>query len=84
MEENIEQYLRPHYSSYCSTIYSDIQIQDLSSNYCGAFSVCFVLNVKDDVTYRQFLGHYNCKNLLLNDEILKQDFSKMTFIVKLN
>ena len=81
MEENIEQYLRPHYSL---TIYSDIQIQDVSSNYCGAFSVCFVLNAKNDVAYRQFLGHYNCKNLLLNDEILKQDFSKMTFIINLN
>ena len=63
--------------------YLDIHIQDITSNYCGAYCVCFVLHVKDDLAYDKFIGHYYSDNLLQNDEILKQDFSKINFLVKM-
>ena len=63
--------------------YLDIPIQDITSNFCGAYCVSFVLHVKDDVTYEQFIHHYYSDNLLENDEILKQDFSKINFLVKM-
>ena len=55
----------------------------LQSDYCGAYCVCFVLHVTDDVTYDKFIGHYYSDNLLQNDEILKHDFSNINFLVKM-
>ena len=78
IQPNIHMYLQPHYKNIC---YLDIRIQDITSNYCGAYCVCFVLHVRDDVTYDNFIGHYYSNNLLQNDEILKQDFSKINFLV---
>ena len=76
---NIDMYLQPHYKGIT---YLDYRIQDSTSNYCGAYCVCFVLHVQDDLTYDQFSGHYYSDNLLENDEILKQDFSNINFVVK--
>ena len=76
---NIDMYLQPHYKEIT---YLDYRIQDSTSNYCGAYCVCFVLHVQDDLTYDQFIGHYYSNNLLENDEILKQDFSNINFLVK--
>ena len=76
---NIDMYLQPHYKGIT---YLDYRIQDSTSNYCGAYCVCFVLHVQDDLTYDQFIGHYYSDNLLENDEILKQDFSNINFLVK--
>ena len=76
---NIDMYLQPHYKGIT---YLDYRIQDSTSNYCGAYCVCFVLHVQDDLTYDQFIGHYYSDNLLENDEILKQDFSNINFVVK--
>ena len=70
----------PHYKSKC---YLDIRIQGITSNYCGAYCVCFVLLVKDDVAFDNFIGHYYSNNLLQNDEIVKQDLSRMIFLVKM-
>jgi hypothetical protein len=80
VQPNIDMYLHPHYKNIC---YLDIRIQDITSNYCGAYCVCFVLHVKNDVTYDKFIGHYYSDNLLQNDEILKHDFSKINFLVKM-
>jgi hypothetical protein len=80
IKPNIHMYLEPHYKNIC---YLDIRIQDIASNYCGAYCVCFVLHVRDDVTYDNFIGHYYSANLLQNDEILKHDFSKINFLVKM-
>jgi hypothetical protein len=77
---NIHMYLQPYNTNIC---YLDIRIQDNTSNYCGAYCVCFVLHVKDDLAYDKFIGHYYSDNLLQNDEILKQDFSKINFLVKM-
>ena len=77
---NICMYLQPHYKNIC---YLDVRIQDITSNYCGAYCVCFVLHVKDDVAYDNFIGHYYSNNLLQNDEIVKQDLSRMIFLVKM-
>ena len=77
---NIYMYLQPYYGNIC---YLDIQIQDIRSNYCGAYCVSFVLHVQDDLTYDQFIGHYYSDDFLQNDEILKQDFSKIDFLVKI-
>jgi len=76
---NIHMYLQPHYKQI---IYLDYRIQDSSSNYCGAYCVSFVLHVQDNLSYDQFIGHYHSDNLLENDEILKQDFSNISFLVK--
>ena len=75
---NIDMYLNPYYRGIT---YLDIRIQDITSNYCGAYCVCFVLHVQDDVAYEKFIAHYYSENLLENDEILKQDFSKINFLV---
>jgi hypothetical protein len=80
IKPNIHMYLEPHYKNIC---YLDIRIQDIASNYCGAYCVCFVLHVRDDVTYDKFIGHYYSDNLIQNDEILKHDFSKINFLVKM-
>jgi hypothetical protein len=80
IQPNIHMYLPPHYTNIC---YLAIRIQDITSNYCGAYCVCFVLHVKDDDAYDKFIGHYYSDNLLQNDEILKQDFSKINFLVKM-
>ena len=77
---NIRMYLQPYYENIT---YLDIQIQDITSNYCGAYCVSFVLHVQDDLTYDQFIGHYYSDDFLQNDEILKQDFSKIDFLVKI-
>ena len=66
---------------YETLTYSDMCLQDSKSNYCGAYCVCFVLYVQDDVAYEKFIAHYYSENLLENDEILKQDFSKICFLV---
>ena len=76
---NIKMYLQPHYKEIT---YLDYRIQDSSSNYCGAYCVSFVLRVQDNLSYDQFIGHYHSDNLLENDEILKQDFSNISFLVK--
>ena len=76
---NIKMYLQPHYKEIT---YLDYRIQDSSSNYCGAYCVSFVLHVQDNLSYDQFIGHYHSDNLLENDEILKQDFSNISFLVK--
>ena len=80
IQPNIHMYLQLYYKNIC---YLDIRIQDITSNYCGAYCVCFVLHVRDDVTYDNFIGHYYSANLLQNDEILKHDFSKINFLVKM-
>ena len=77
---NIRMYLQPYYENIT---YLDIQIQDITSNYCGAYCVSFVLHVRDDAGYEQFIVHYFSENLLQNDEILKQDFSQINFLVKM-
>jgi hypothetical protein len=77
---NIYMYLQPYYENIC---YLDYRIQDNTSNYCGAYCVSFVLHVQDDLTYDQFIGHYYSDDFLQNDEILKQDFSKIDFLVKI-
>ena len=76
---NIEMYVEPYYNTIT---YLEIPIQDITSNFCGAYCVSFVLHVKDDLTYEQFFPHYYSDNLLENDEILKQDFSNINFLVK--
>ena len=76
---NIKNYLQPHYKEIT---YLDYRIQDSSSNFCGAYCVSFVLRVQDNLSYDQFIGHYHSDNLLENDEILKQDFSNISFLVK--
>ena len=76
---NIEMYVEPYYNTIT---YLRIPIQDITSNFCGAYCVSFVLHVKDDLTYEQFFRHYYSDNLLKNDEILKQDLSKINFLVK--
>ena len=80
IQPNIHMYLQPYNKNIC---YLDIRIQDITSTYCGAYCVCFVLHVKDDLAYDKFIGHYYSDNLLQNDEILKQDFSKINFLVKM-
>ena len=45
--------------------------------------MCFVLHVKDDVAYDKFIGHYYSENLFENDEIVKQDFSNINFLVRI-
>ena len=77
---NIDMYLQPHYKEIT---YLDYRIQDSTSNYCGAYCVCFVLHVQDDLTYDQFIGHYYSDDLLQNDKILKEDFSNINFLVKM-
>ena len=76
---NVYMYLQPYYKNVC---YLDLRIQDDTSNYCGAYCVSFVLHVQDDLAYDQFIGHYYSNDLLQNDEILKQDFSNISFLVK--
>ena len=76
---NIEMYVEPYYNTIT---YLEIPIQDITSNFCGAYCVSFVLHVKDDLTYEQFFRHYYSDNQLKNDEILKQDLSKINFLVK--
>ena len=80
IQPNIHMYLQPHYKNIC---YLDIRIQDITSNYCGAYCVCFVLHVKDDVSYNNFIAHYNSNYLLQNDEKLQQDFSKIDFLAEM-
>ena len=86
---NCPGYPQPIYPTLCLIYppalgtYLDIPIQDITSNFCGAYCVSFVLHVKDDFTYEQFIGHYYSDNLLQNDEILKQDFSKINFLVNM-
>ena len=77
---NIDMYLQPHYKEIK---YLDYRIQGSTSIYCGAYCVSFVLHVHDYPTYDQFIGHYHSDNLLENDEILKQDFSKINFLVRI-
>ena len=80
IQPNIHMYLQPYNKNIC---YLDIRIQDITSTYCGAYCVCFVLHVNDDLSYDKFIGHYYSDNLLQNDEILKQDFSKINFLVNM-
>ena len=80
IQPNIRLYLQPYYDSICR---SRTQIQDVTSNYCGAYSVSFVLHVRDDVSHNNFINHYKSKYLLQNDEILKQDFSNIDFLVEM-
>ena len=61
----------------------------------GKCSLCFLSNLfliinkgsynnnKDDVSYNNFIAHYNSNYLLQNDEKLKQDFSKIDFLVEM-
>ena len=80
IQPNIRLYLQPYYNSICR---SRTQIQDITSNYCGAYCVSFVLHVRDDVSHKNFINCYKSKYLLQNDEILKQDFSNINFLVEM-
>ena len=77
LEENIMNYIEPHYNDIK---YSNSRIQDLKSNKCGAFCVCFVLFVTNDKTFRNFLKLFSKKNLSSNDENLKELFQDIIFI----
>ena len=80
IQPNIYMYLQAYCESICRSV---IRIQDSTSNYCGGYCVCFVLHVKDDVSYNNFIAHYNSNYLSQNDEKLKQDFSKIDFLVEM-
>ena len=80
IQPNILTYLQPFYNSITR---SDRQIQDITSNFCGAYSVSFVLHVKDDVSFNNFHTHYNSNYLLQNDDILKHDFNNINFHVEM-
>ena len=76
MEENIFRYLEPHYEKI---IYSDTRVQDITSIYCGAFCVCFVLWVNDEVAFNNFSNCFKEDDLLINDKKLRQYFKCMIF-----
>ena len=77
LEENIMNYIEPHYNDIK---YSNSRIQDLKSNKCGAFCVCFVLFVTNDKTFKNFLKLFSEKNLSSNDEILNELIQDIIFI----
>lgn len=43
--------------------YNNVQIQKLSANYCGIFSLMFLKYVKDKPSYFNFIEHYGKLNL---------------------
>ena len=48
MEENILRYLESHYEKIN---YSETSVQDITSTYCGAYCVCFLLSVNDEAAF---------------------------------
>ena len=51
----------------------------LWSTYCGAFCVCFVLWVNDEVAFNNFSNCFKEDDLLINDKKLRQYFKCMIF-----
>jgi hypothetical protein len=78
IEENIKNYLEPHYKT---STYSNRCIQDISSSYCGAYCVCFIQWVNNDVAFKNFLNHFEEGDLLSNDKKLRKYFKGMLFKV---
>ena len=67
IDETIIKYL---HSFYKIVTYSNVCIQDVTSNKCGEFCIVFVKHVKSKSTYKKFISNFNQVNLLNNDEIV--------------
>ena len=80
IEQSIRDYLRLFYPSK-KIIYSNNCIQHVTSTFCGAYCVCFILWVKNKVTFNNFFNHFKNYNLLANDKELQNIVKDMVFKV---
>ena len=56
------------YNQNKNIIYSNIQIQDFLSHFCGYFCLAFLINDFNGKSLTDFLAKFNEKDLLTNDE----------------
>ena len=71
MEENILRYLESHYEKIN---YSETSVQDITSTYCGAYCVCFVLRANGGVAFNNFIKCFKEDDLLINDKKIRKYF----------
>lgn len=57
--------------------YSDVCIQNLSSNSCGKFCIAFIEYVKSKKSYEKFLFMFDNINLENNDKIVEDIYQSM-------